>query len=101
MANQGERREWLRHVVGRPLLVVFWVLMLWGTLYDVVLLRAAFVEGPIKAVQRTVSGRDIGVGLINLGLAAFAPAVWGLVGLAVWRSRSRASTGRHTDPQAE
>jgi hypothetical protein len=88
-------------VVGRPLLVVFWVLVLWGTLYDVVLLRAAFVEGPIRALQRTVSGRDIAAGLVNLGLAALAPVVWALVGLAVWRSRSLPSRRHHTHVQSE
>ena len=86
-------------MVGRPLLVVFWVLVLWGTLYDVVLLRAAFVEGPIRALQRTVSGRE--AGLVNLGLAALAPVVWALVGLAVWRSRSLPSRRHHTHVQSE
>lgn len=87
MVPEGRRRERILQVVARPLLLVFWALVLWGTLYCGVLLHAAFVDGPRAAIARTLSGRDLGAGLLSLALAALAVVVWGLAGVAAWRHR--------------
>jgi hypothetical protein len=94
MASKASPNEWLLYVVGRPLLVVFWALVLWGTLYLFVFVHAALDEGPRVFLQRTLSGRDKLAGLANLGLAILAPVVWGLVGLAIWQHRTTAAALR-------
>jgi hypothetical protein len=94
MAQEAEPREWLLHVVGRPLLVVFWALILWGTLYGAVFLHSAFEEGLTPALLRTLSGRDAAAGVINLALAALAPVVWCLVIIALWQNRLDAARKR-------
>lgn len=84
-------------MVGRPLLVVFWALVVWGTLYCGVFLYAAFVDGPRAALERTLFGRDVGAGLLNLALAGLAVVVWSLVGVIVWNSRASDESKRRED----
>lgn len=72
----------------RPLLVVFWALVLWGTLYCGLLVHAACVDGPRAALERALSGRDVGAGFLNLALVVVAVVVWSLVGMAVWSRRA-------------
>lgn len=94
MRFEDERRGWLSSVIGRPLLLVFWSLVLWGTLCDLVLVEAACVEGPGAALQRALSDGDVVAAYANLGLAAVAPIVWGLVGIALWPGRPSAGRER-------
>jgi hypothetical protein len=89
-----ERRDGLSSAIGRPLLLAFWSLVLWGTLCDLILIEAAFVEGPRAALHRVLSGEDIAAGYANLALAAVAPVVWGLVGTAAWPGRRPTVGGR-------
>ena len=97
MAPEEEGRGRLLQVVAQPLLVVFWALVLWGTLYGAVLLYAALEDGPGAALERTLSGRDAGAGFLNLALVVVAIAVWSLVGVTVWRSRASAAPRRRGD----
>jgi hypothetical protein len=85
---EDQRREGLLLTIARPFLLVFWALVLWGTLYCGVLLRAAFVDGPRAALAHALSGRDLGAGLLNLALAALAIVVWSLAGVAAWGRRA-------------
>jgi protein-S-isoprenylcysteine O-methyltransferase Ste14 len=87
-ANE-ERREALFQLVGRPLLLIFWSLVLWGTLYGLILMHAAIREGPRTVLQRVLAGRDLLGGFLNLGLAASAAVVWLGVAIVAWRNRSR------------
>ena len=97
MAADDEGRARLRQVVGRPLLVAFWALVLWGTLYGGVLAHAALLDGPRAALARTLSGPDAGAGFLNLALAALAIAVWGFVAAAVWGNRVSAGPRPRVD----
>jgi hypothetical protein len=92
-----EGRDGLSSAIGRPLLLAFWSLVLWGTLCDLVLIDAAFVEGPRAALHRVLSGGDTAAGYANLALAAVAPVVWGLVGTAAWPARRPTVAGRRED----
>jgi len=84
-----ERREALFQLVGRPLLLIFWSLVLWGTLYGLILMHAAIREGPRTVLQRVLAGRDLLGGFLNLGLGASAAVVWLGVAIVAWRNRSR------------
>jgi hypothetical protein len=97
VAPEPERKERLLLVVGRPLLVVFWALVLWGTLYGVVFLHVAFVDGPRAAFERSLSGRDVGAGFLDLALVVVAVVVWSVVGVTVWRSRASAAPKPRVD----
>ena len=101
MKPDDARRERLLQVVGRPLLLAFWSLVLWGGLYDFVLIRAAFVEGPRVVLHRVLSGGDIVAGFANLVLAALAPIVWGLVGIAIRQGRTSAAARRRASKRGE
>ena len=101
MAQEAEPREWLLHVVGRPLLVIFWALVLWGTLYCAVFLHSAVEEGFAVSLRRTLSGRDAAAGVVNLALAALAPVVWCFVGIALWQNRPSATTNRHSGTRGQ
>ena len=87
-----EQRKWFIHVLGPSLLLVLWSLVLWGSLYACLLLRATLVEGPRAVLHRVLSGGDVVAGIVNLALAGLAPLVWGLVGFAFWRHRRLAGT---------
>lgn len=96
-----ERQETLIQMVGRPLLLVFWSLILWGTFYGLILIHAAIREGPGTVLQRVLAGRDLLGGLLNLGLAASAAVVWLGVAIVGWRNRSRGRNPRPTNGGAE
>lgn len=89
-----ERQETLVQLVGRPLLLIFWSLVLWGTFYGLILIHAAIREGPRTVLQRVLAGRDLLGGLLNLELAASAAVVWLGVAIAGWRNRSRGRNQR-------
>ncbi len=72
------------HAVGRLLMLVFWSLVVWGTVYGIALLPDLLARGPARLL-RAVLGNDPWTGGLNVLLAATALCVWVLVGLAVWR----------------
>ena len=74
--------------LGRPLLLVFWTLVVWGTVYALLFAFATLTEGPSQAFARATDGPDGAFGVANLALAAVAVAVWVAVGLTVARVRS-------------
>lgn len=78
----------------RPLLLVFWCLVLWGTLYGFLILNAIVTEGPTAVPRMVFSGQDYLLGAVNLSLAATAAAVWLMVGVAIWRAGARAAPQR-------
>lgn len=88
------RREWLAQVLGRPLLLAFWALVLWGTLLAAATLGAALVEGPAVVLRRMLSGAGAAAGLTNLAAAIAALLVWGLAGIALWQRRAAARRGQ-------
>jgi hypothetical protein len=89
-------RDVLVYVVGRPLLFVLWSLVAWGTVYGLVLLWAIVDRGPVAAFHQALSTDAVG-GVANLSLAGVAGLVWALVGLAVWRGRTRRRRARPTN----
>jgi hypothetical protein len=86
-ADQPAAAGRIARYVGRPLLLAFWTLVVWGTLYAALFAFAAAAEGPSRALARATTGPDRLVGIANLTLGAFALVVWTLVGAVVWRVR--------------
>jgi hypothetical protein len=78
----------LARSLGRPLLLVFWTLVVWGTVYAVLFAFAVVTEGPSEAFVRVTTGPDRIFGIVSLTLAVVALLVWGAVGLTVVRVRS-------------
>ena len=74
-------------VVGRPLMFVAWVLILWGTLYGVALAYAIATAG-LGAWQRALSGGDRLGGLLSVLSAAAAVVVWSALAI-LWLVRRR------------
>jgi predicted neutral ceramidase superfamily lipid hydrolase len=87
----------LARYLGRPLLLVFWTLVVWGTVYAGLLVLAVLTEGPSRAVARATTGPDGVVGIVNITLAVVAVAVWVIVGLTVVRVRSAPPDGERQD----
>lgn len=83
----------LVYVVGRPLLLVLWSLVVWGTVYGLAFVGAIVERGPVAAFHQALSTDSAG-GAVNLSLAAVAGLVWTLVGLAIWRGRTRRRRSR-------
>ena len=79
--------DFLVYVVGRPVLLVLWSLVIWGSVYGLALLYAVIVDGPTEALQQALSNKDRVAGAANLALMGLAMVVWGCVGLIIWRSR--------------
>ena len=87
MVTVPTRGDALRFV-GRPALLAFWALVLWGTL----LLGAAAVDAPSEGVRavlaRLVPGRGASLwAWLNPLTAVLALVVWPLVVGALFRSR--------------
>jgi predicted neutral ceramidase superfamily lipid hydrolase len=78
----------LGRYLGRPLLLAFWCLVVWGTFYAILFVAAVAAEGPSLALQRALAGPDRIVGIANLVLAGGAAIVWVLVAVAVRRVRT-------------
>jgi hypothetical protein len=70
-----------RIVIARPLMFVFWSLILWGTLYLVVLVHGAATQGFGETWHQALSGRDRLGGVVNVALAGIAVLVWAVVGV--------------------
>ncbi len=80
--------------MGRPLMTVFWALILWGTLYAGLLGYSVLTEGASRTWRRAQSGHDVVGGVANLALAASAITTWSIVVGVIWlrgmrRRRSR------------
>jgi hypothetical protein len=73
--------------LARSILLTFWSLVLWGTLYAILLIHAAAAEGPRAVLHRVLSGQDALGGCANLALAVAAAVVWIVVAVRVWRER--------------
>jgi hypothetical protein len=78
----------LIYVVGRPLLLVLWSLVVWGSVYGLAFLWATVERGPVEAFHQALSTDRAG-GAVNLTLAGIGALVWALAGFAVWRGRRR------------
>ena len=87
-ASDPEDASRLARYLGRPLLLVFWTLVVWGTVYALLFAFAALTEGPSRALARATGGPDGAFGIVNLALAVVAVSVWAFLGLAVWRGRT-------------
>lgn len=77
----------LTRYAGRPLLFVFWTLVVWGTVYAAVFLFAVLADGPRAAVARATAGPDGAVGVANLAVAVLAVGTWSVVGALLLRRR--------------
>jgi hypothetical protein len=111
--RQEDWRENLFQGLGRPVLLILWTLVVWGTIYGVALLVAVATDGPQATLRRVLSGRDVTGGLVNLASTAMAALAWlaALVTLArslrksARRTRSgslnRASTANRSRPSDE
>lgn len=86
--NEG---DWLLQVVGRPILVVLWCLVFWGTFYGAAFVYSVASEGFTIVADRVLSGRDVHGGVVNLALMVFATVVWALVGIVTLRVRAKGS----------
>jgi hypothetical protein len=89
MAHDTEerRRGGVLAPLTRSALLIFWSVVLWGTLYAVFLIHDAAAEGPRAVLHRVLAGPNALLGLANLALAATAAVVWVLVAVSVWRER--------------
>lgn len=93
--TDSRARDFVLYVVVRPLLFVFWSLVLWGTFFGLALLYQVVVDGPIISLERVLAGRDVLAGRVNIALVGVAGVVWTLVFLAVYiRRRSRRAAGK-------
>jgi hypothetical protein len=88
----------LSRYLGRPLLLGFWCLVVWGTLYAGLFAFAALTEGPSQALARALGGPDDLVGVANLTTAAMAIIVWTFVGTIVLRRRQGRNGARGARP---
>jgi hypothetical protein len=87
--------DFVLYVVVRPLLFVFWSLVLWGTFYGLALLYHVVVDGPTISFERVLAGRDVLAGRVNIALVGVAGVVWTVVFLAVHvRRRSRRAAAK-------
>jgi hypothetical protein len=91
--EEQRSQDFLVYAVGRPLMLVFWTLILWGTLYGAALVYRAALAGPSVAVRQALSGGNAALALVNVGLSVGAAAVWTAVGVALWQRRRRISRG--------
>jgi hypothetical protein len=88
-AQARRSRDFLVYAVARPLMLVFWTLILWGTMYGCALLYRSATMGPATAVRQALSAPEAGVGLLNVILALSAVVVWVIVAVAAWQRRSQ------------
>jgi hypothetical protein len=78
--------------LARPLLLIGWTLVLWGTLVAGALVWRSLQVGPLAAVLRLVSGTSSispTVGCANLACAIFAVCVWGTLAALLLRREDR------------
>jgi hypothetical protein len=92
--DQPQSSDFLVYAIGRPLMLVFWMLILWGTLYGSALLYRSVMNGPTAAVRQALSGGDATVGLVSLALSLCAAAVWTALAVGMWQKRRRSADPR-------
>jgi type VI protein secretion system component VasK len=90
-------------MLARLLMLVFWILVLWGTLYGLALMYTIVHAGPSEALRQAQSGRASAAGLTNLALSVLALVVWSLIGVAVWNRRVQRKRldAAATDPRCQ
>lgn len=90
MTETGRTRLFLLDALGKPLALVFWCFVLWGSLmaaaYGRLLLTSGFqlrlLLPPAGAEDRLWAG-------LNLASAVLAVCVWAVGGVALWQGRGR------------
>jgi hypothetical protein len=82
--NRGRLRHFVTYVLLRPLLFIFWSLVLWGTWALLAFLWALLAHGPAEALAR-IGPRGRGA-WGNAVVAALAAVTW-LIALAAWWGR--------------
>jgi len=82
-------RNWLRSTFVRPVVLVLWIAVAWGTLYGLLLLVAIVRQGPSLAFRTALSGDDRIAAAINVATSGLALCVWLLLGLGVLMNRPR------------
>jgi hypothetical protein len=82
----GRFRDLVRYAVVRPLLFVYWSLVLWGTWVLMAFVWVLVFDGPREAIAAIGAGERTGPwGWGNAVLAGLATVTWGVL----WMSRSR------------
>jgi len=82
------RHQILLAVLGKPLVLVFWVFVLWGSLMAPACLRALLTSG--FDVRRLLPPAGAGGSVwawLNLASAVLAACVWILAGFSLWQQR--------------
>jgi hypothetical protein len=77
--------------LGRPLLLLGWTLVLWGTVVAVSLVWRTLQDGPATALGRLVSGTSAmpsTLGWINLACALIALGVWATLAVLLLRGEA-------------
>ena len=89
MAEGGGRLQALLFAMARPLLFIFWSLVLWGTFVAAAVLWNVLTRGPAATAAAILNRNAPSVlGGANLGLAVLAVAVWVVVlAIAAWARR--------------
>src|ERR671937_3235851 len=86
------------YVIVRPLMLVFWILVLWGTVYACAFLYAAFVSGSATALRQALAGRDGLARLISVAISACAAVVWTTLAIGIWQRRRYRGRSEETGP---
>ena len=90
MNEAGRARQFLLDSLGRPLLLVFWSVVLWGSLmalgYAQLMVRSGFELRVLLPPAGAEDGLWAG---LNLGSAVLAVCAWVLGGFAIWQGRRR------------
>jgi hypothetical protein len=86
-ASDHQQSSRFFYVIVRPLMLVFWILVLWGTVYAWALLYAAFVSGSAMVFRQALAGRDGLAGLFNVVLSACAAVMWITLAIGIWQRR--------------
>lgn len=82
-------RDFWSYAVARPLLVLFWAFVAWGTLLLAGLAWSAATKGLTATVAAATPHSQHGIwGWLNLIAPGFALAVWSLWAAAAARTRS-------------
>lgn len=99
MASEDDepRSGVLDYAVLRPLLFVFWSLVLWGTLALVAWIWQALTKGPAATLALALRTATADVwGVLNVALPAVAAVVWTAIALLAW-SRPREGNASRPD----
>jgi hypothetical protein len=79
--------------LARPLLLIGWALVFWGTLVAGAIAWRSVELGPATAIGRIVSDTGPpGVGWVNLACAVFAVSVWTTLAILVVKRQRQSDT---------